>query len=364
MVEVLLKDLTKKYMDKVVVDNINLHITDKEFMVLYGLAGCGKTTTLRIIAGLEKPTSGRIYIGGKDVTDLPPKDRNIGVVFENLALYPHMTVRQHLVFPLRKKQLSNAEINRKVKEIAELIGLSHRLDHFPGMLSGGEKQRLAIGRAIIKDPEVLLMDEPLKNLDALLRERMRMELKSLQRQLGLTVICATMDDREAMSMGDRIAIMENGKILQIGSADEIYNRPEVISVGKIIGLPRMNFILGKLLREQGKYCLKINDHRLFLHSFECEEELKKKINDQIIIGFRATDIVLANSPEVGSIECNLVLSEDIGGQKVGYVDFNNEIIRVLLNYDVAPSKKVWIKIINVFLYDSDSGKILTRARVT
>ncbi|WP_456450749.1 ABC transporter ATP-binding protein, partial [Palaeococcus sp. (in: euryarchaeotes)] len=231
MVGVMLVGVWKRFGEVAAVKNMNLEVKDKEFMILLGPSGCGKTTTLRMIAGLEEPSEGQIFIGDKLVADLekgvfiPPKDRDIAMVFQSYALYPHMTVYDNIAFPLKLRKTPKQEIEERVKEVAELLDLTELLKRKPRELSGGQRQRVALGRAIVRKPQVFLMDEPLSNLDAKLRVKMRAELKKLQRQLGVTTIYVTHDQVEAMTMGDRIAIINFGELQQVGSPDEVYNKP-------------------------------------------------------------------------------------------------------------------------------------------
>jgi len=223
------------------VDDFTLEVREGEFLVLVGPSGCGKSTTLRMVAGLETPTSGRIYIGGRDVTDLPPRDRDIAMVFQNYALYPHMTVRENMSFALKLRHVPKAEIARRVAEAAETLGLGPYLDRLPKALSGGQRQRVAVGRAIVREPAVFLFDEPLSNLDAKMRVDMRAEIVRLHHRLGATMIYVTHDQTEAMTMGDRIVVMSGGKIRQAAAPDEVYNRPADRFVAAFIGTPPMNF---------------------------------------------------------------------------------------------------------------------------
>ncbi len=223
------------------VDDFTLDVKEGEFLVLVGPSGCGKSTTLRMVAGLETPTSGRIYIGGRDVTDLPPRDRDIAMVFQNYALYPHMSVRENMSFALKLRHVPKAEIARRVAEAAETLGLGPYLDRLPKALSGGQRQRVAVGRAIVREPAVFLFDEPLSNLDAKMRVEMRSEIVRLHHRLGATMIYVTHDQTEAMTMGDRIVVMNGGKICQAAAPEEVYNRPADKFVGSFIGTPPMNF---------------------------------------------------------------------------------------------------------------------------
>ena len=221
------------------VDNFNLHIQDKEFIVLVGPSGCGKSTTLRMVAGLEEISGGELYIGGQLMNDVAPKDRDISMVFQNYALYPHMTVRENIAFPLKLRKMDKAEINQRVEQAAEILDITEYLDRKPKALSGGQRQRVAIGRAIVREPKVLLMDEPLSNLDAKLRNQMRAELIKLRQRINTTFIYVTHDQTEAMTLGDRIVIMKDGVIQQIGTPQEVFNHPANLFVAGFIGMPQM-----------------------------------------------------------------------------------------------------------------------------
>ncbi len=251
MAGVRLCQLSKRIGRNLVVDGLTLEVADGEFMVLLGPSGCGKTTTLRIIAGLEAASAGEVYIGQRRVTEVEPKDRNIAMVFQSYALYPHMTVRENIAFGLRLRGLARAAIEQRMRETADLLGLAAKLDRRPAELSGGERQRVALGRAIVREPAVFLMDEPLSNLDAKLRAQTRVEIVRLHRRLGATFIYVTHDQVEAMSMADRVAVMNAGRLQQVGAAREIYERPVNRFVAQFIGAPPMNFIDGMLADEGG-----------------------------------------------------------------------------------------------------------------
>ena len=246
MSSVILKNVRKTYdNNKTVINNVNLEIKDKEFFVLVGASGCGKSTLLRMIAGLEDISDGEIYIDGKKVNNIPPKDRDIAFVFQSYALYPHMTVRENIAFGLKMRKVDKAVISQKVQEAAEILNLGEYLDRKPRQLSGGQRQRVALGRAIVRNPKVFLMDEPLSNLDAKLRVQMRSEIKKLHEKLQTTFIYVTHDQTEALTMGDRIVVLNNGDIQQAGSPEDIYNNPQNTFVAGFIGSPQMNFIEGK-----------------------------------------------------------------------------------------------------------------------
>jgi multiple sugar transport system ATP-binding protein len=242
MAQVVLKDLGKKFDEVVAVRDVNLTIKDQEFMVLVGPSGCGKSTTLRMVAGLEEITSGEIYIGDRLVNDLPPKDRDIAMVFQNYALYPHMTVYDNMAFGLKMRKFPKPEIDKRVREAAQMLGIQELLGRKPRQLSGGQRQRVAVGRAIVRHPQVFLFDEPLSNLDAKLRVQMRVELKRLHDRLETTAIYVTHDQVEAMTLGDRVVVMKDGLVQQVGDPLGIYSKPRNRFVAGFIGSPAMNFI--------------------------------------------------------------------------------------------------------------------------
>jgi multiple sugar transport system ATP-binding protein len=246
MAGVTLRNLTKTFKTVVAVDNMNLEIRDKEFLVLVGPSGCGKTTALRMVAGLEEATAGEIYIGDRVVNDVSPKDRDIAMVFQNYALYPHMSVYDNMAFGLKLRKVPRAEIKQRVNQVAEMLGLHGLLERKPKQLSGGQRQRVALGRAIVREPKVFLMDEPLSNLDAKLRVQTRAELIKLHRRLGITTIYVTHDQTEAMTMGDRIAVMRDGIVQQVDAPLTLYNEPANVFVAGFIGSPAMNFVEAKV----------------------------------------------------------------------------------------------------------------------
>ena len=252
MAEIQIKNLCKDFGKVKAVIDLNLDIKDKEMLCFLGPSGCGKTTSLRMVAGLERPTSGTIHIGGKDVTNLPPRDRDIAMVFENYALYPQMTVFENIAFPLKVKEVPEIEIKEKVMKAAGILEIQDLVDRNINQLSGGQKQRVAMGRAIVRNPSVFLMDEPISHLDAQLRAHMRGEIKRLQKDLGTTMIYVTHDQLEAMSMADRVAIMNFGVLQQLGTPDEIFNEPVNEFVAGFIGDPPINFINGSLIEDSGR----------------------------------------------------------------------------------------------------------------
>src|SRR5580658_3592718 len=251
MANVILRNITKKINDNVIVNNISLEIPDKEFCVLVGPSGCGKTTTLRMIAGLEEITSGEVWIGNRLVNSVPPKDRDIAMVFQNYALYPHMTAYQNMAFGLKLRKYPKKEIDSRVREAGEILNLTHLLERRPKELSGGQRQRVAVGRAIVRKPKVFLFDEPLSNLDAKLRVQMRTEISKLHDRLNSTMIYVTHDQVEAMTMGDRIVVMKDGLVQQVAEPIALYDNPKNMFVAGFIGSPPMNFFKGAIVQQQG-----------------------------------------------------------------------------------------------------------------
>lgn len=290
MAEVILKNLTKTFKNVVAVNSMNLNIADKEFLVLVGPSGCGKTTALRMIAGLEEATSGEIYIDGRLVNDVSPKDRDIAMVFQNYALYPHMTVFDNMAFALKLKKVPKAEIRQRVQEAARLLGLSELLDRKPKQLSGGQRQRVALGRAIVREPKVFLMDEPLSNLDAKLRVQTRAELIKLHRRLGITTIYVTHDQVEAMTMGDRIAVMRDGVVQQVDTPMGLYTKPANMFVAGFIGTPAMNFVDAILKEENGRYVVDAGAFRVVIPESKNGEKFRQYVGKPVVFGVRPEDI--------------------------------------------------------------------------
>ena len=278
----------------VAVQEFNLEIADKEFIVLVGPSGCGKSTTLRMIAGLEEISGGELYIGDRLVNDVAPKDRDIAMVFQNYALYPHMTVYDNMAFALKLRHTPKDEIDKKVKEAAEILDITQYLGRKPKALSGGQRQRVAIGRAIVREPKVLLMDEPLSNLDAKLRNQMRAEIIKLRQRINTTFIYVTHDQTEAMTLGDRIVIMKDGFIQQIGTPQEVFNHPYNLFVAGFIGTPQMNLFDAKLVKNNGKYAVELANVTVELSD---EKQAKLAANNvepqDIVLGVRPEHIELA-----------------------------------------------------------------------
>jgi len=278
----------------VAVQDFNLEIADKEFIVLVGPSGCGKSTTLRMIAGLEDITAGELYIDGKLVNDVAPKDRDIAMVFQNYALYPHMTVYENMAFALKLRKTPRAEMDQKVKEAAEILDITDYLDRKPKALSGGQRQRAESGRAIVRHPKVFLMDEPLSNLDAKLRNQMRAELIKLRQRIDTTFVYVTHDQTEAMTLGDRIVIMKDGVIQQIGTPQEVFNHPSNVFVAGFIGVPQMNFYDAELIKENGKYAVRLEGATVELSEEKQTKLASRNVEPQpVTLGVRPEHIMLA-----------------------------------------------------------------------
>ncbi|WP_319586165.1 sn-glycerol-3-phosphate ABC transporter ATP-binding protein UgpC [uncultured Desulfobulbus sp.] len=290
MAGVILKDLNKTFKGVIAVNDVSLEINDKEFLVLVGPSGCGKTTALRMVAGLEEATSGEIYIGDRLVNDVSAKDRDIAMVFQNYALYPHMSVYDNMAFGLKLRKVPKLEIRRRVEEAAKLLGLETLLDRKPKQLSGGQRQRVALGRAIVREPKVFLMDEPLSNLDAKLRVQTRAELIKLHRRLGITTIYVTHDQVEAMTMGDRIVVMKDGIVQQVDSPMGLYNTPANVFVAGFIGTPSMNFVNATLKKENGRIIVDACSFKVMIPQDKCKPCFDAYVDKPVVFGIRPEDI--------------------------------------------------------------------------
>ena len=296
----------------VAVQAFNLDIADKEFIVLVGPSGCGKSTTLRMIAGLEEISSGELYIDGKLMNDVAPKDRDIAMVFQNYALYPHMTVYENMAFSLKLRKESKDVIDRKVREAAEILDITQYLDRKPKALSGGQRQRVAIGRAIVRDPKVFLMDEPLSNLDAKLHNQMRAEIIKLRERINTTFIYVTHDQTEAMTLGDRIVIMRDGYIQQIGTPQEVFNHPANLFVAGFIGMPVMNMFDAQLTREGSKYFVELGGYRVELSKEKEERLLKNNVESQeVVLGVRPEHTNITDSGVAAKVDVSEMMGSSV-----------------------------------------------------
>ena len=329
MSNVTLKNVTKIYDTKKVIDNVDLSIKDKEFVVLVGASGCGKSTLLRMIAGLEDITDGEIYIGDKKVNDVHPKDRDIAFVFQSYALYPHMTVRENIAFGLKMRKVDKEIIAKKVQEAAEILDLGEYLDRKPKQLSGGQRQRVALGRAIVRNPKVFLMDEPLSNLDAKLRVQMRSEIKKLHEKLQTTFIYVTHDQTEALTMGDRVVVLDKGVIQQAASPEEIYNNPANTFVAGFVGSPQMNFI-------------------------DCKD-FPFETKENVIVGIRPEKMVCG-----GEIKFNvdIEITELLGSEKIAYFNIGGKKCSAKLpaDYNIENSLELSINPKDLYFFDAQTGK--------
>lgn len=322
MAELQLQHVYKKYgKDSLAVDNFNLHIQDKEFIVFVGPSGCGKSTTLRMIAGLESITEGELLINGDRANDLPSKDRDIAMVFQNYALYPHLTVYDNMAFGLQLRKVPKQEIDERVREAARILDLEPYLKRKPKALSGGQRQRVALGRAIVRNAQIFLMDEPLSNLDAKLRVQMRAEISKLHQRLQTTIIYVTHDQTEAMTMASRIVVMKDGKIQQIGSPMQVYNAPENTFVASFIGSPGMNFFTGKVVNSK----LHISEHEFQLTENQMHSLHEKGYNNQFVtIGIRPEHITRASS-DAPHISLPVDVSELLGAEYMLYSSLGDQL---------------------------------------
>ena len=322
MATVKLENITKRFGDLTALDDITLDIRDEEFFVLLGQTGAGKTTTLRCIAGLDKPEEGTIYLDGISVNDKTPAERDVAFVFQSHILYPHLSVYENMAFPLHPRKLSSEEIDRRVRDIAGMLHIEHLLMRTPNQLSGGETQRVGLGRAMVRRPQVFLMDEPISNLDAKLRTEMRAEIRWRQRDLGTTTFYVTHDQVEAMSMADRIAILEAGKIQQLGTPADIYNHPANLFVAGFVGNPSMNCIPSDLSAANGELRLTlasngVNDHSIAIQ----DEKLTKALNDtdsdrDVVFGVHPEDVIVSHQSIANAFQAEVYSVEPLGAETI------------------------------------------------
>ncbi len=325
-----LKNLSKRYGKTVWgAKDINLEVDDKEFIVLLGPSGCGKTTTMRMIAGLEEVTQGIIYIDDKDITFLPPRKRDISMVFQSYAVWPHLTVFDNIAFPLRLKKLKSTEIEKRVKEVSDLTKIEEYLERFPRQLSGGQRQRVALARALVVQPKVFLMDEPLSNLDAKLRVKMRTEMKAIHKKTQATTVFVTHDQAEAMSMADRIVIMKDGSIVQVGTTDDVYFDCEDMFVAGFIGTPPTNFLSMELEEKNGKLLL-VNSAFSFEPIGENYKILKNFSGKQVVMGVRPESMQVFKEKKAESVFSREVLvTEPQGSHQIVAIELDNQIVKIV-----------------------------------
>ncbi|MCF6269115.1 MAG: sn-glycerol-3-phosphate ABC transporter ATP-binding protein UgpC [Melioribacteraceae bacterium] len=365
MAEVKLKNVSKIYDGEVkAVNSVNIEIHDKEFVVLVGPSGCGKSTLLRMIAGLESITDGEIFIDDNLVNDVSPKDRDIAMVFQNYALYPHMTVYENMSFGLKIRKFKKEEIKKRVENAAEILDLGELLQRKPKALSGGQRQRVAIGRAIVRNPKIFLFDEPLSNLDAKLRVQMRTEISKLHNRLEATIVYVTHDQVEAMTMGDKIVVLKDGIINQIDSPMNLYNKPANKFVAGFIGSPAMNFIQGKIVSDSKLFFVS-NDKLVKIPLLtEQQEILKKYINEEVTIGIRPENITPAKLTNENSYKIDVTLDvvEPMGNETIIYfkIGENKMVARIQYNevLSVNQNLELLINLKHLHFFDGKEGKVI------
>ena len=317
-----LENLTKRWGNVVGADSMNLDIKDAEFVAFLGPSGCGKTTTLLIVAGIYKPTAGFILFDGQVVNHMAPKDRNIGMVFQSYALYPHMTVFQNISYPLKLKKVPKEKMQEQTQRVADMMGIGHLMDRKPAQLSGGQQQRVALGRALVKEPDLLLFDEPLSNLDARLRLTMRAEIKRLQMDMGITSIYVTHDQVEAMTMADRIAIMKDGQLQAYGLPEELYDQPRTLFVAGFVGSPPMNLVNVEVARENGEYHARREGFDVVVPAERGEKAASK---GNVTLGIRPEDVTVAD----GGISGEIYVVEPLGRDDLITVHVGDASVHVL-----------------------------------
>lgn len=361
MADIQIENVTKRFDSFVAVDNVSLTIEDQEFVVLLGPSGCGKTTLLRAVAGLGMADEGRISIGGRDVTYLPPRERKISMVFQSYAIFPHMTVYDNIAFGLRMNKFDKREIDKRVREAAELLHIEDMLDRYPSKMSGGQRQRVAVARAIAMKSEVLLMDEPLSNLDALLRLEMRAELKRLLQEIKATTIYVTHDQIEALSMGDRIAVMKAGQIQQYDKPETVYDLPNNRFVGGFIGTPPMNFMQGQVQRENAHVKVRVGDFNLSPADM-MQPLLKSYEGESILMGIRAENMETLAKPAKDALQVEVLVVEPLGSQNLLTVQIGDDLIKVATHstFRVTPGTEVWLRFPaeKIRWVDRESGQVL------
>jgi multiple sugar transport system ATP-binding protein len=367
MARVVFDHITKRFGDVTAVNDLNIEIQDEEFLVLVGPSGCGKTTALRMLAGLEEVTSGEIFIGDRRVTDLAPKDRDIAMVFQNYALYPHMSVFDNLSFALKLRKYDKPAIQQRVDQAGGMLGLRTLLQRKPRQLSGGQRQRVALGRALVREPQVFLMDEPLSNLDAALRVQTRAEITKLQTRLKVTTVYVTHDQVEAMTMGDRIAVMRDGVLQQLSTPQDLYDHPANIFVAGFIGSPAMNFVAGTLQSQSGNLMLTHDNYSVPLPidglTNDVKENLGTRVGKPVVIGVRPEDVLdraHANSMSgMTGLPATVDVVEPLGSEVLLYLDYGTEtpmIVRAEPRTKVKPGDKmeVLFKSDNLHLFDGET----------
>lgn len=358
MAEIRIQNVRKTFGKVVAANDLELTIHDQEFMVLLGPSGCGKTTLLRCIAGLETVDSGRVIINNEDVTDFPPRKRHIAMVFQSYAVFPHLTIFENIAFGLRMRRMPDADVKKRVLSSAELLQIGNLLDRYPAQISGGQRQRVAVARAIAVQSEVLLMDEPLSNLDALLRLEMRAELKRLIQELKSTVVYVTHDQIEALSLGDRIAVMQNGTFLQVDSPLKIYDEPSTKFIGGFIGNPPMNFLAATVDRDG----VHVADTKLDLGILP-DGIARSPTAQKVYLGIRAENIKIERKPEKNTLAGKIIVVEPLGSTNLLTVQVGGERIKVNTHPDdnYQAEEQIWLQMTSnkICLISEETGKSLT-----
>src|SRR5699024_8868662 len=351
----------KKFGEVEVLKNFDITIKNGEFLVLLGPSGCGKSTALRLLAGLEEPTSGEIYIGNNPVSHLEPKERDISMVFQSYALYPHMTAYENITYPLKIKKISKGERKKKADDIAVILGLENYLNRKPKELSGGQRQRVALGRALIRNHNVCLMDEPLSNIDAKLREHMRGKIKRLHEDLGITSLYVTHDQTEAMTMANRIAIMHKGNLVQLANPDKVYSKPVNRYVGEFIGSPPMNFIEGRYI--SGKNQVDFGNYNQSLDREWIEILDTKLSSDELFLGVRPENVFVSTEYEEGSMEAIVYVVEPLGKEIIVTLKSGDHLItaEVEADMELKMNQRVWLsmKKKSIHIFDGKTNENLT-----
>jgi len=366
MAGIIFEDVSKSYGKAEVVKNINLEVRDKEFMVLVGPSGCGKSTLLRLVAGLEEISSGKLYIGDTLVNDVPPKGRDIAIVFQNYALYPHMTAFQNLAFGLKIRRFDKKEIEKRVLEAAKILDIEALLGRKPKAMSGGQRQRVAIGRAIVRHPKVFLFDEPLSNLDAKLRGQMRIEIAKLHQKLQTTVVYVTHDQVEAMTLGHRIAVMNKGIIQQLDTPDKLYAKPANLFVAGFIGTPPMNFISGRIVEENGSLFF-LGDGQTFKAGIGSRPGLSRCLGKELVMGIRPEAIHLRKPAANGNyapLNCQIQFIERLGHESFAFFLLQGKQLVARLSPDepAGPQEVVdlFFDVDKMHFFDGQTEEVVSR----
>jgi len=360
LVEVRVENLCKRFGSRYIFNNFSMKIENESFTTILGPPGAGKTTLLRLLAGVEIPDGGKIYFDGRDVTDVPAKDRNVAMVFQSFALHPTRKVFDNIASPLKIKKVPKEETRRRVKEVADMLGIGDLLDRYPRELSGGQQQRVAIARAMVKKANLIFFDEPLTNLDYKIRESMRSELKKIFTAQGGTIVYATPDPTDALSMAKYVAVINQGKLEQYGPVDDVYNYPANTFVGYYFSFPPMNLLEGKVVKEKG--VLMLNSHELKIDLSDCKEMVKE--GDELILGLRPSQLFKVDGDDVVKFEGEVIITEVIGSETIIHVQYNEArlAVHVPMIYRLLPGDKLKIgfRPCDAFIFRKADGSLIRR----